>query len=322
MSRPFRILSLSGGGMRGVFSAAVLCELQAALRQHTNDPSARLVDRFDLIVGTSTGGLLALGLAFGKDPSELLDCYKTLGPRVFPPWWKNPRCLTLAPWLRPLFSQHRLREIVNAVVPADKKLGDARVPLVLTALRRETGEPTCLKTGHCDDYVRDRHMSAFEAALATTAAPVAFRHAATRTHGDLIDGGLWANTPALVGVVEACRGFGKRPEDVRLLSIGTTRSKLPPRGRRHTGGVLEYGGMMKGRLPELLWEGQRSLALSAVRLMLPPGGIVDIDHEFAGRGYSLMDSSPCAIRALEQAGRMEAQKSAGVAINITSGTVA
>ena len=54
MTNPFRVLSLSGGGMRGVFSAAVLCELQAALRQRRNDPSARLVDCFDLIVGTST----------------------------------------------------------------------------------------------------------------------------------------------------------------------------------------------------------------------------------------------------------------------------
>ncbi|MCC6229955.1 MAG: patatin-like phospholipase family protein [Phycisphaerales bacterium] len=322
MTGPFRVLSLSGGGMRGVFSAAVLCELQAALRQHTKNPATRLVDHFDLIVGTSTGGLLALGLAFGKDPSELLDCYKNLGPRVFPPWWKNPRCIILAPWLRPLFSQDRLREIVNAVVPSDKKLGDAAVPLVLTAVRRETGEPACLKTGHNADYFRDLHMSAVEAAMATTAAPVAFPHAATQAHGDLIDGGLWANTPALVGVVEACRGFGRRPEDVRLVSVGTTRAKLPPRARRHTGGTLEYGGMIRGRLPELLWEGQRSLAISAVKLILPPGAMVEIDHEFSGRGYSLMDSSPRALRALEQAGRMEAQKSSSMAIDMMVSTSA
>ena len=83
--------------MRGVFSAAVLCELQDVLRNHTNNPASRLTDHFDLIVGTSTGGLLGLGLAFDREPSNLLDVYKTKGRGIFPPWWRNPYLLRGGP---------------------------------------------------------------------------------------------------------------------------------------------------------------------------------------------------------------------------------
>lgn len=313
MTAPFRVLSLSGGGMRGVFSAAVLCELQDALKNHTKSDSARIADYFDLMVGTSTGGLLALGLAFGKDPRELLDVYKTKGRRIFPHWWMNPRTLRLGPILWPLFSQARLREVVEAMVPADKKLGDAECPLVLTAVRRETGEITCLKTKHDDAFYRDYLMGAVEAGLATAAAPVAFPHVRTEKHGDLLDGGLWANTPILVGLIEAKRYFHRDLADVRVLSIGSTRTKLPCRRWWHLGGVGEYGGMLRGRLLDLLWEGQRCLAIQAAKLMLPENGLLLIDHEFSGSGYSLMDASRGAMRALEQAGREEGQKNAAVA---------
>lgn len=310
MSQPFRVLSLSGGGMRGVFSAAVLVELQDALRNHTRDPDARLIDYFDLIVGTSTGGLLALGLAFEKSPEELLAVYKTKGRKVFPPLWRNRRLWRLGPLIWPLYSQRRLREVVEGMVPASAKLGGAKVNLVLTAVDRESGGIVCLKTGHHPDFYRDLHMNAVEAGMATSAAPIAFPHVATERHGDLLDGGMWANTPILVGLIEAKRFFNRDLADVRVLSIGTTRAKLPPRGRWHFGGYLEYGGLLRGRLQELLWEGQRSLAVQAASLMLPDDGLVEIDHEFSGSGYTLMDSSHRAVRALENAGRDAAKRSA------------
>lgn len=310
MKPPFRVLSLSGGGMRGVFSAAVLCELQEALQNHTKDENARLVDHFDLIVGTSTGGLLGLGLGFGRSPEALLGVYKSKGRRIFPPAWANWRWLRGGPLIFPFFSTSRLREVVEAMVPPDKTLGQSACPLVLTAVRRESGEVTCLKTKHDDSFYRDHLMSAVEAGLATSAAPVAFPRVRTEKHGDLLDGGLWANSPILIGIIEACRYFKQQLSDVRVLSIGTTRTRLPRRSWWHLGGVLEYGGLLRGRLQDHLWEGQRSLAIQAANLMLPPGALIHIDHEFAGRGYSLMDSSLQAIRALEQAGREEGQKNA------------
>jgi hypothetical protein len=203
------------------------------------------------------------------------------------------------------------------MVPADKFLGEASCPVVLTAMRRETGESTCLKTPHHKDFYKDANMIAVEAAMATAAAPVAFPCVRTEKHGDLLDGGLWGNSPVLVGIIESLRFFGQSPSSVRVLHVGTTRSQLPPRRALHFGGALEYGGFLSSRLQSLLWSGQRELAMRAAGLMLAPSGsVMTVDHVFPGRGYSLMDASGNAMRQLEQAGRSEAQRASREACDL------
>lgn len=314
----FKVLSLSGGGMRGVFAAAVLCELQAALRNRTGNPNTRLIDHVDLIVGTSTGGLIGLGLVFDQSPDQLLAVYKEHGARIFPPWWKwwfAPRALA---W--PLFGQQALRDVVAACVPHGAKLGEAKKPIVLTAVRRDTGEITCLKSRRDDKHYIDHEMCAVSAGLATAAAPLAFRHATTDRRGDLIDGGLWANTPILVGLIEAHKYHGHDLKDVRVLSIGTTSSKFPVRRPWQRGGITEFGMPLGGRLLDLVWNGQQCLARQAAELMLPYHGLLHIDHEFAGRGIKMMDASPTALHQLEQAGRTAAQKAAAAACDMLCAT--
>ena len=78
--QPFRILSLDGGGIRGIFSAAILADLES-----TYLGGDSVAEYFDLITGTSTGGILALGLAAGMTAGELLDLYITRGREIFPP---------------------------------------------------------------------------------------------------------------------------------------------------------------------------------------------------------------------------------------------
>ena len=75
-SSPFQILALDGGGLKGMFSVAVSAELEKLLKTD-------LASHFDLIVGTSTGGLIALALGAGKSPSEIVDIYAELGTKVF-----------------------------------------------------------------------------------------------------------------------------------------------------------------------------------------------------------------------------------------------
>jgi len=73
----FRILALDGGGIKGAFTAAVL----AAWEKDTN---LQVQDHFDLITGTSTGGILAIGLGLGLSGEKMLDFYKERGPAIFP----------------------------------------------------------------------------------------------------------------------------------------------------------------------------------------------------------------------------------------------
>src|SRR4051794_37347292 len=72
----FQILSLDGGGLRGMFAAAVLARLD-------EDLDIRIADHFDLIAGTSTGGIIAIGLGMGLTPRDILEFYTYHGPRIF-----------------------------------------------------------------------------------------------------------------------------------------------------------------------------------------------------------------------------------------------
>ena len=80
---PKRILSLDGGGIRGVLSLGFLERIEAILRERYGQPDLRLCDYFDLIGGTSTGAIIATGLALGMDVAEVKQCYLDIGHRIF-----------------------------------------------------------------------------------------------------------------------------------------------------------------------------------------------------------------------------------------------
>src|SRR5271155_2835135 len=82
--RDFRILSVDGGGIRGIFSAAVLADFESSL-----GVASSIADHFHLAAGTSTGGIIALGLGAGKTAADIRDLYLHRGPQIFPPVWDN-----------------------------------------------------------------------------------------------------------------------------------------------------------------------------------------------------------------------------------------
>jgi patatin-like phospholipase/acyl hydrolase len=213
----FRILALDGGGIKGAFTAAVLAAWE-------KDTGLRVQDHFDLITGTSTGGILAIGLGLGLSGQEMLDFYRQRGPVIFPVTGFRRRLGgTLRQLVRPKFSQDVLRRELAAAF-GERKFGEAKVRLLIPAYDTLRGRLFLFKTGHHERLRYDLEIPAVDVALATAAAPTYFQAAKIAQHEGCgyVDGGVWANCPALAGVVEAVHFLGKRLDELDVCSIGTT----------------------------------------------------------------------------------------------------
>src|SRR6266496_6552273 len=234
---PFRALALDGGGFRGLYTATLLEELG---RFFAGGTAADLGRRFDLITGTSTGGILACGLAVGISPSRIIKLYEKEGPKIF----ANPLPVQLfgkLGWvLRNAFqAANPAAPLRNGLVEifGDKTLGevyaDRRIALCLPSIRMVDEKSKVFKTPHDKRFVIDGNYTLVDVCLATSAAPVFLP---IHTIQDAVnhdqrlafaDGGLWANNPTLVALIEAleiCHDLdketsAKRP--IEILSIGT-----------------------------------------------------------------------------------------------------
>ncbi|NED96864.1 patatin-like phospholipase family protein [Phytoactinopolyspora alkaliphila] len=206
----FQILSLDGGGAKALFSASVLARFE-------EDHGVRVVDRFDLIAGTSAGGIVALGLGAGLSPAEIADRYLELIAKVFPRSrqrkWRPSRLV------RPSYSGEALREVLVEVF-GDRLLGESSKRLLVPSWDVQSGEVHLFKTPHSDRLVRDWNVKMVDVALATSAAPTYFP-AATVDSARLIDGGVFANNPSVFAIGEAKSMLGVQLDSMRVLSIGT-----------------------------------------------------------------------------------------------------
>lgn len=209
--RPFRILSLDGGGIKGIFQAAALAELERIYLD-----GAPIGDYFELITGVSTGGILALGMGLGLTANELLELYLRRGGEIFPPgarWLRAARR-----WLRPAYRRAPLEAVLREIL-GDRKLRDSRTRLCIPALDGKYGEVYIFKTPHHPDFQQDGDMPMHQAAAATSAAPTYFPPV-QRSGYIFADGGVWANNPVMLGLVEALSSFAVRRRDLVILSIG------------------------------------------------------------------------------------------------------
>jgi len=223
----FQILSFDGGGLRGLFSAAVLAELE-------KDLGVVLTDHFDLIVGTSTGGLIALALGAGLRPPELVEFYVDRGPDVF-----GRGRSVIERSCRAKHRPERLRHALQDVF-GDRTLGSSVKRLVIPSYSLDLHDVYLFKTPHHRDLVRDRYEKLVDVAMATTAAPT-YLPAFRLRHNRLVDGGVWANNPSLVGVVEAVSLLGAELGDIRILSLGTTDEVTNLSSQLDHGGLLQWG---------------------------------------------------------------------------------
>lgn len=281
-SGPLQVLSLDGGGFKGIFSAAVLAELEADLR-------VSLVEHFDLIAGTSTGGLIALALGAGLDPADIVEFYSSWGPRIFGRGGKLRHLLR---------SKHAPAALHGALeeILGSRRLWESRTRLVIPSYSLDARDVYLFKTPHHPRLRRDYRETMVDVAMATTAAPTylpAFRVGNSR----LVDGGVWATNPALVAVAEATSMLGASTRQVRMLSLGTTDEITSADARLDRGGALQwarYGGV------PLVLRAQAQASNHATEHILGRGRVTRIDTSVPAGLFALDRVDVGAIRALAE----------------------
>jgi patatin-like phospholipase/acyl hydrolase len=213
----FKILSIDGGGIKGLYSAIVLNIIEKEY--------GSIHEHFDLITGTSTGGLIGLGLAKGLTANEIVEFYKKEGNTIFPSSNAISRKLRSFKqvFLGSKYGNDGLRKSIEPIFE-DNKLDDSKCCLCIPAVNLSSFQGTVLKTSHAPDLTRDRNVSMVEAALATTAAPTYLPIVSISDISEqIVDGGLWANNPSMIGVFEALRYFvgpEKEYNSISVMSVG------------------------------------------------------------------------------------------------------
>jgi patatin-like phospholipase/acyl hydrolase len=293
----FRILSLDGGGIKGAFSASVLATLE-------EDTGQSVVDHFDLITGTSTGGIIAIGLGLGIPAGEILNFYEERGGAIFPGTSLVQRARGL---FRQFFKPKHSHEVLRAAlveVFGERKFGESKCRLAIPTYDAIAGRIFVMKTAHHERFKHDIAAPAVDVALATSAAPSYFAAAPFPTHSDAsyVDGGVWANSPVMVGVTEAVAFLGVPLEDIDVLSIGCTTTPFSIAERANSGLVQWNAGLV-----ELMFEGQMEAALAQATLLLN-GRLHRINVTTKAGEFSLDDARPEKIRRLINLGRGEAVK--------------
>jgi patatin-like phospholipase/acyl hydrolase len=287
-----RILSIDGGGIKGVFPAAFLAEVEEVADRP-------LADYFDLIVGTSTGGIIALGLGLGFTAKEMLAFYETRGPEIFRGnrAWRSLRQLRYARYDR----QPLERALQDAF--GERRLGESTKRLVVPALNLETGEVHVYKTSHHERFVMDYKVPVVEVALATAAAPTYFPTYRSAAGVPLVDGGVWANNPVGAAVVEALGVLGWSADELRVLSLGCTTEPL--QAKPHEARRLGLGYWLP-KLVSVFMAGQSSASLGTAQLLAGHDHVVRISPVVPNRRFRL--DAPRDIESLRGLGASEARK--------------
>lgn len=253
-----RILCIDGGGIRGTYPAAFLTGIEA-------DISGSIGDYFDLICGTSTGGIIALGLGMGMKAEDILQIYVDRGDLIF---GQSQRGLSqhisnitrnIRRLSRPKYSPDALKNALTDVF-SDRKLGESSTRLLIPSWDSGIGAPYIFKTAHHERLRKDYKSSVVDAALATSAAPTYFPKHIIESGVGLVDGGVWANNPIALAVVEAITMLNWSADDLNILSIGCLNS---PYSISDDAGF----GEVASKLLDLFMDGQAKSAMGIAQLL-------------------------------------------------------
>ncbi len=276
-NKPFKILSIDGGGIRGVFPAMFLTNLEAELKAKGRE-KWQIYQNFDLIAGTSTGGILAIALALGIPAQEIYELYLNEAKNIF---GKKKG------FLKQIFNASHERDVLEKLIREkfketnpdgkDPVLKDCKTNVCIPIFDLLHGKPSVLKNDYHPRFTRDYHIPAYQAALATSAAPTFFTpydteytdmNGVNKSFKNKVDGGVFANNPALLGIIEAQEAFKQKLSDLRVLSLGTGYQRFSDGEKRKKWG-LHYWMIKdkKSRIIDLFMQGQSQLVENLISLM-------------------------------------------------------
>ena len=249
-AKTIRVLSIDGGGMRGIYSAQYMETLIQRYATTKGSAGLDLARGFHLIVGTSTGAIIACALVHRVSLKRVVTLYQERGPQIFRQKVPNApnaaalkRCLqpkhlskgtsTLKAALTDIFQSTTLGEVWNR----------RHIALAVPAVEMFRHRAWVFKTPHlCNSRHRDDRYTLVDVCLAATAAPI-FRSLAlipspdSDGHHVFADGGLWANNPVLIGLIDALE-MSKPGDCIEIYSLGTCPG---PRGE-----YIEEGDIHRG----------------------------------------------------------------------------
>jgi len=268
MTSGFNILSIDGGGIRGVFPAYVLACMNERL-------DINILDSFDMVTGTSTGAIVAAGVVSNIAGNDLVNLFKEKGSEIFK---KKGSWLPKAyqAGFRSVYDNEELAATLSDTL-GEITLGEISKPLLLPATDIGYGGVHVFKSSYSKDFTRDKSVKLVDAVLASCSAPTFFDPTKVQKYL-LADGGLWANNPSLAAVIDANRRLDIPLDKVKVLSLGTGFS-------RKAYGV-ELGrkwGLLNGwngkKFIEFMMSLQGQSTSNYLQLLLKPEQVLRIDFE-------------------------------------------
>lgn len=260
----FRILAIDGGGIKGIFPAAFLAGLEKRFLGGSS-----IARYFDLITGTSTGGIIALGLGAGFTAAELRDLYINRGLEIFPPQRWFGRLLGKArQFVLYRYDRDALARVLDATF-GQKTFGESKSRLCVPSFDGRHGEVYIFKTPHHPVYKFDGRERMRKVAEATSAAPTFFRPLEDDGYS-FVDGGVWCNNPIMVGLVDALACFDVPRERIRILSLGCGNNPYTVGTiKKRLGGLLAWYNIIFAamRLQSHNARGQADLLIGADRVL-------------------------------------------------------
>ena len=203
----FRILAIDGGGVRGVYPAHIL---KLFSRQHGAD----LTSVFDLIVGTSTGAIIAAAVAARIPLEKVTEIYEGHAREIF-----SKRRFSFGGVVRSRYRSGPLRRVLSDVF-GNLQMADVPGRLMLPSTDISNGNVFVIKSSYLPSFVRDAKIPLVEAIMASSAAPTYFDPVRIDEYL-LADGGLWGNNPSFIAYTEAIGKLAVPRDEVRIFSLGT-----------------------------------------------------------------------------------------------------